>query len=199
MFPNPKQYSNITKMVAERKLAKPPCISGFEQVLFGNDATMNSFGVLHNGKLYTCVHQWSRTAVYMYRRFQASQRDCFYPVSNRDVVLPGDDLTVSTVGTAMSTIPILEKLESELIITPPKELPTSLQLTCLLDGQIYKLKHQAMQRNSKPVGVLMQKSYPGLSGTGFVDQTGRLYLLSGGPDDGAEMTIITPVWRHKLR
>jgi hypothetical protein len=85
-------------------------------------------------------------------------------------------------------------MEIDLRTDAVRKLETTVEVKSLLTGVVYTMNEQARLKNGKPIGIIRQRSYPGLSGTGFIDKKRRLFLLSGGPDD-EETTLIVPAWR----
>lgn len=163
----------------------------FEQVLFGASTRMTSFGVLRGNTLYTCAHQWNKTAAYFFRRLQSPPKNAYGIVTEREQVA-GMDLVISKLDKSECNAPILQPIDIELRVqhlrTPAKPLP----LLCLFDGQEYLCTEQWITQNNTLMGRISIRTYPGLSGVGFVDSKNKLYLLNAGSQSSA-MSLITPV------
>lgn len=168
------------------------CISkGFELVQFGARTRMTSYAVIHKDLLFCCTHQIHTTAAYFFRRIGSEPRNAYGIVSNPRQIGKAD-LVVCDINKPLCEAPILIQREIILEGVDYCKIGEERLVTCLLNGERYAATTYLNTDSGKVVLRIETPSYPGLSGTGFVDEDGNLSILSCS-DETEEGTFLVPI------
>lgn len=200
-LPNPKDFGGVECFVASFE-APPPPHPHFTLVVFGTRKNLGSFGVIDSrtSLLYTTAHCWREPSLYVYRRLNNGSNRHFEAVYNRKQLGPGEDVVISKVEEMVpNQIPILDGLGFDKIESQPcsTNVPRDYYFTCLLNGNRYRLIG-IRTVNGHKFGLIKLTTFEGNSGTGFVDDSGRLFLLTGAfvpTGSGKQYALLTPVTR----